>query len=128
MREIKFRAWIKSIGKMFEAAGIHESDVLLFRIEEDRALKDKLGFKQFIRDEHIDCIPMQYTGLKDKNDKEIYEDDILEYSEPDYPNKDKHVVTFSSGRFSCCDLLTDKYWEVIGNIYENPGLIKGETE
>ena len=80
---------------------------------------------------------MQYTGLKDKNDKEIYEGDIV-----DFDGK-KHMVTFANGGFGIwkemrTNLYSDetrKYheplWnlvvdgcEIIGNIYENPELIK----
>ena len=78
-----------------------------------------------------DVIVMQFTGLHDKNGKEIYEGDIL------YENciggDDKGQVVFMDGSF---DLLSDdgaiglgpqiiygKY-EVIGNIYENPELLE----
>jgi hypothetical protein len=73
----------------------------------------------------------QYTGLKDKNSKEIYEGDIIEYEEyhdgKRYPNKDRHLVQKRQGYFSCCDLDTSTLWKVIGNIHENPELMKGDT-
>lgn len=73
--------------------------------------------------------PMQYTGLKDRNGKEIWEGDI---------GYDDHlecygIVTFDDGAFNyewenICELLSEKYIEIVGNIYDNPELLEDNDE
>lgn len=60
---------------------------------------------------------MQFTGLKDCNGKDIFEGDVLD---------NKEVVVFSEGAFmtsigALC--LSANHREIIGNIYQNPGLL-----
>jgi hypothetical protein len=75
----------------------------------------------------------QYTGLKDKNNKEIYEGDIIQEDDPD--GKINYLIEWKEkeANFSAIDgtktlRLYGIYWkhncEVIGNIYENPELIQ----
>lgn len=72
----------------------------------------------------------QYTCLPDKNDKKIFEGDIINAKYVDNSNYTTGVVNFTSGCFCvkddeinnpAIDLLFD--YEVIGNIHDNPELL-----
>jgi uncharacterized phage protein (TIGR01671 family) len=80
---------------------------------------------------NCECPIMQYTGLKDKNGKDIYEGDIVKYRT--YPNQIIDIK-FEKGAFTAGEhngsstairpkLIVGRLVEVIGNIYENPELL-----
>ena len=73
---------------------------------------------------------MQFTGLYDKNNNEIYENDIVQYTDIDYPELNSiGVVKYNPPEFGFDDDFT--FWtpyepndyEIIGNVWENPELV-----
>jgi uncharacterized phage protein (TIGR01671 family) len=120
MREIKFRAWNLSDECMQSWHSLWTHSLC-----------------QLITDQRL--ILMQYTGLKDKNGKEIYEGDCLGGSWGDghigYCDNCKSFEYFMN-EFGCASCEGDVHWsecveddgklEVVGNIYENPELLEAQ--
>jgi uncharacterized phage protein (TIGR01671 family) len=128
-REIKFRIWDKEQGKFYEPVfeaykgNLHELLITTSGELCERTLDPALR--------HESCFPdryelMQFTGLTDKNGKEIYEGDWIDVA-PGYIAR----IHFQDGMFvsvyshpedgeilPICDITPSKC-EVIGNIYEN---------
>lgn len=147
MREIKFRAWDKKTKKMRAVNSI------VFHYEEECFDFDNSRFpkvvnlwgKDIIEDKAIvlhreikDVELMQYTGLKDKNGKEIYEGDIVKCNYNYYGDKGTYIGKVIFREDTCMFLITDtkstnyEWWNedkvVIGNIFDNPELLEGGAE
>ena len=111
MREIKFRAWD------IENKRYNHLSFSIYKVN-------------MIDQDPSRWLFLQYTGLKDKNDKEIYEGDILSIP-PDahHHYEERNVVEYGDGVYLLEDhglYLNDwnEMGEVIGNIYENPELLE----
>lgn len=138
MREIKFRAWDARTNKWYASYNapfiwaLGDDALRLWNAGTAPAYTHRLA--------PDDVIVMQFTGLHDKNGKEIYEGDILQWTDGDMW---KGVVEWSEGdadflldnphaslggfetrpTLNGLDSIRSKGYSVIGNIYENPELL-----
>ena len=147
-REIKFRVWDEGFNRMVHPIGIDwetKDKMIMYYWATDKDGISKIGMPCHKELSNI----MQYTGLKDKNRKEIYEGDICRF----YPNKEETIyfhglayindnVVGGQWEIIRCDnidsevpeikgqecLDSSSFWnddfEIIGNIHQNPALLK----
>lgn len=117
MRKIKFRAWDKKNKEI-----VDESNLAVALDGSKWWLN--YGDSKPTKMQNVDrFIIMQYTGLLDKSGKEIYEGDILRNGD----GVELWLVEWVAKDIHCgwsIDLSDTWYLEVIGNIYENPELVK----
>lgn len=137
-RDIKFRLWSK-IGKKFIETDNPDLDFVINNNGYLYSIEYCYGETCILP--QMDTEVLQFTGLKDRNGKEIYEGDILKYNFP-YDGRLKHVssVKFleTEASFGIKDryeneiplyrIAANNYFEVIGNIYENEELLKSEEK
>jgi uncharacterized phage protein (TIGR01671 family) len=135
MREIKFRVYDKAIKKMHVVGSdTHDSftcfngDVQYYNLQNGEG-----------SGEHGDYKLMQFTGLKDKNGKEIYEGDVVNVPMHDdwsgvvvFTGDCQYALKGRSTSGNDAYLLFSQIYlaacEVIGNIYENHELLKEAVE
>ena len=122
----KFRAWDSANKEMFkDTFSITESGQVVVVEQEDVMCPP-----DYIFVDHL--VIMQSTGLKDKNGKEVFENDIVKmskdvYSEPTYYEVARHrggAYRLESKQHGCELWLRHADCEVVGNVYENQEYLK----
>ncbi len=120
---LKFRAWFDS--EMYDKPVVYDGEFYL-------------DWREFENGEtHNGAVLMQFTGLKDKNGKEIFEGDIVKYKSGCNTYTEEVAYDKNFAGFGVKDAKADiifTFWElaedidlisleVVGNIYENPELL-----
>ena len=132
MREIKFRGYSKSFSMMFdydmlEMASAGMVDICKRELKKIDPEATELQMGLFLPTYDKDLILMQYTGLKDKNGKEIYEGDIVKIQTVKVNEDDYVIGTVAYSEFEGMYVTNKGYilgrvnhrTEVIGNIYQS---------
>jgi uncharacterized phage protein (TIGR01671 family) len=116
MRTPKYRVYIKHWGDLTdEFVYIKEGELYIY-------------FRNWEQNMYESAVFQQFTGLLDKNKKEIYEGDLVKFSEEDKPFEVRYCVDSEGVYYGLINsensdigysLSTDKDLEVVGNIFEN---------
>lgn len=128
-RDIKFRGFDSVNKVMLPVESINFREGYISLNEGDNSVTDTLEMIELIR----------YTGVKDRNGKEIYEGDIVSfYNDEEYKLKSTNaLVIYDSGAFMLEHKKLGKEYlgemdienmciKIVGNIYDNPELLEGE--
>ncbi|AVU89680.1 conserved hypothetical protein [Listeria monocytogenes] len=125
MRAIGFRAFVKRKKKMLPVTDLCFNETEAVGVSGCGNAKCTLCVDWYSFD---DVVLMQYTGLKDKNGKKIFEGDVGW----DEHNECYGVVKFEEGKFLYIwENIAEDLWEVAdnieicGNVHENLGLLEG---
>ncbi len=118
-RETKYRAWIKDICKMIHVESIYFDGYNGFEVSGE-------GYCDL---DHLEVDLLQFTGLKDKNEVDIYEGDVIIITghgvrqpfEVRYFAPSFHILCVPTNVH--IPMSSNSEYEIIGNIHQNPELL-----
>ena len=117
MKKIKFRAWDKKLKKFVRDFWLDSDGSLYYPDTDNKSVRDLAPL-------------MEYTGLKDKNDKEIYEGDIIKYKggvgEVVFEKGSYYIKNFETNEaiLGLRQAVEIQRGIVIGNKFENKELLE----
>lgn len=135
---VKFKAWHEGISKMFPA---EELGIDQLTISPDgKGFINVSGQDVSLSEYYHDMIPLQYIGIHDVNDNEIYRGDIITFAKTYNSKTYVGIVQYHNDVAGfMIETIHGEYWhsfefglgtvdlKVIGNKYENPDLLGGHT-
>ena len=126
-KEIKFRAWIEDIGEM--VYGDEEYHFIVYSDGQVDYTSNDIEAANWGREQ---LKVMQFTGLRDKDGREVYEGDIVRISDGDDWEIGMDEIVYNA---PCFEFKKDnglqidsRIVEVIGNVFENPNLLNPPTQ
>lgn len=128
-REIKFRVWSLKYKQWMNHCAIIDCNGNIF--SSFIAKHDDGRIEHMLVPLSKENVIQQFTGLKDKNGNKIYEGDIVQYlgldgdseTKPEIVNWNESWASFHIGD-NCLSRSISKRYHIIGNIFENPELLK----
>lgn len=142
-RQIKFRGWHSKNSQMFSADIMAQDQLTILTTGSFINGHGGATSKSVVYDKS-QFIPLQFTGLHDKHGVEIYEGDMCHLDDvtivgssdpwperriilfdPEYAKFDNFRINYERGGSGLvfCKANTEKFYAVVGNIYEHPELL-----